>query len=244
MASEEDDGEMETEDFSSSADLSLADIIGVLNKPEKQVCRGWVRDLERSKTTRSMLTVRLFWQAAMTLGVSLHSLRKNSRIHNIRRWPFRKIQISTKKGVKLSEEDILAYCQAEVATDVEGVDLGVSVDAAGPSSPASDPAVTPNVLSRGGSWRDVSEGEGLELGKSKEEEDEADVGKVIQGSLPPGQFPNIFIGRRIRYKFVCTPPQGYVPSELDAKTLPKGFFERCKVCPPDRTQHSVTRLGI
>ena len=51
MASEEDDGEMETEDFSSSADLSLADIIGVLNKPEKQVCCGRVRGLERSKTT-------------------------------------------------------------------------------------------------------------------------------------------------------------------------------------------------
>ena len=51
MASEEDDGEMETEDFSSSADLSLADIIGVLNKPEKQVCWGRVRGLERSKTT-------------------------------------------------------------------------------------------------------------------------------------------------------------------------------------------------
>lgn len=51
MASEEDDGEMETDDFSSSADLSLADIIGVLNKPEKQVCWGRVRGLEPSKTT-------------------------------------------------------------------------------------------------------------------------------------------------------------------------------------------------
>jgi len=49
----------------------------------------------------------------MILGVSLHSLRKNSRIHNIRRWPFRKIQISTKKGIRLSEG--AQPCEARVS---------------------------------------------------------------------------------------------------------------------------------
>jgi len=29
----------------------------------------------------------------------------------------------------------------------------------------------------------------------------------------------MLIGRRIRYKFVCTPPEGYVPSELDAQVM-------------------------
>jgi len=62
-------------------------------------------------------------QAAQILNVSLHSLRKNSRIYHIRRWPFRKIQISAKRGMKLSEEDILSYCQAEHAMDIEGLEL-------------------------------------------------------------------------------------------------------------------------
>jgi hypothetical protein len=96
-------------------------------------CRGHAAASAVSPLTLVLCGGKL--QAASMLGISLHSLRKSSRLHNIRRWPFRKIQLSTKRGVKLSEDDILAYCQSEVATDLEGADaLSGSLDG-GPSSP-------------------------------------------------------------------------------------------------------------
>ena len=79
--------------------------------------------------------------------------------------------------------------------------------------------------------RDQSE-EGEESSKGKEEdggeERKRGEAKIVGGHFGPGQLPSMLAGRRIRYKCVCTPPEGYVPSELDAKTLPRGFFERSK----------------
>ena len=103
--------EMETEDMTSTADLSLQDILRVLNKPEKQVAlvlflvcapvkarvvpviQAGVADTGfiRLWMTKPLWHTHTHTQAALILGVSLHSLRKNSRIHNIRRYCHRDV---------------------------------------------------------------------------------------------------------------------------------------------------------
>jgi hypothetical protein len=41
-----------------------------------------------------------------------------------------------------------------------------------------------------------------------------------EGGEGGDELPSLFVGRRVRYRFVCSPPAGYVPSELDARSLP------------------------
>uniref|UniRef100_A0A7S4HBQ9 RWP-RK domain-containing protein n=1 Tax=Guillardia theta TaxID=55529 RepID=A0A7S4HBQ9_GUITH len=187
-------------------------------------------------------------QAAAQLGICLTSLKKICRAQNVRRWPYRKIHSINKRGHVMTEEEILLYCQSEAA------DRSPSPSSSGPNTPSA--AADSSLWSMGdreegdvdddGGNESKGEGEAKDAHPHKlDEQEEANAAKRGRRASDEGEevlgegetsrrlIPSVVTtcGRRIRYKFVCTPPEGYVPSELDASTLPRSFFSESKdVC--------------
>ena len=174
-------------------------------------------------------------QAAANLGICLTSLKKLCRAHNVKRWPYRKIHSA--QGQAMDEAEILAYCtsdqhehDAERSPSPDSHEVSATGDAHMSSPSGENGHGDGGAEAKSEPGTDVRTRTPVDVGGAAAVDDAGGgAGGGGGGASEPlggeGElFPSIFKGGRIRYKFVCTPPDGYVPSEIDADTLPKGFF--------------------